>query len=281
MNQGAQLFSPVGDFARLSDGRCHYRIDGLSTGRPLLLIHGATMSSSQFDRVVPYLVEARFRTIRLDLYGHGYSDHPIVTHDYDLFGRQVSELLDLLDLRHDIDLLGYSLGAAICARLVRASPLRFGSVIMAAPLLDFFASQPSTKLLLVPGIGELLMGGYIVPMLVRRRTRRYRGIEGGRFVHLFKSELRRPGFGRSLLSLVRSGALGDQREAYGRLRGLENRFLLLRGSDDTIFTRSQLEIIKTVAPQAECREIKGTSHSMLLTHPQEVATEMLRFLRFG
>jgi hypothetical protein len=71
------------------------------------LIHGATMPSWQFDRVVPYLAEAGFRTIRLDLYGHGYSDRPTISHDYDLFGRQVSELLERLDLPHEIDLLDY------------------------------------------------------------------------------------------------------------------------------------------------------------------------------
>jgi pimeloyl-ACP methyl ester carboxylesterase len=267
------------DFAQLSEGRCHYRVGGPSAGRPLLLIHGATMSSWQFDRVVPHLAEAGFRTIRLDLYGHGYSDRPTISHDYDLFGRQVSELLELLDLRHEIDLLGYSLGAAIGARLVQASPRQFGSVIMAAPLLDFFANQPTARLLRLPVIGELLMGGYVVPMLVRRRTRRYRGIDGGRFVQLFKDQLQLPGFGRSLLSLVRSGALGDQREAYAGLRGLENRMLLLRGSEDAIFTRSQMRIIKTLAPCTECREIDGTSHSMLLTHPQKVAFEVLEFLK--
>ena len=239
------------------------------------------MASWEFDRVVPHLVEAGFRTIRLDLYGHGYSDRPAMNHDYDLFGRQVWELLELLDLRHEIDLLGYSLGAAIGARLVQASPRRFGSIIMAAPLLDFFANQPSTKLLLLPGLGELLMAGYVVPMLVRRRTRLYRGIADGRFVQLFKDQLRLPGFGRSLLSLVRSGALGDQREAYAGLRRLENRLLLLRGSEDPIFTRSQMEIIKTLAPRTECREIDRTSHSMLLTHPHEVAAEVLGFLKLG
>src|SRR5262249_38932915 len=160
-----------------------------------------------------------------------------------------------LDLPNEIDLFGYSLGAAIGARLVQASPRRFGSVILAAPLLDFFANQPSARLLLLPVVGELLMDGYVVPMLVRRRTRHYRDIEDGRFVRLFKNQLQLPGFGRSLLSLVRSGALADQRQAYAGLHGLENRMLLLRGSEDPIFTPSQMEIIKRLAPGAQCREI--------------------------
>jgi pimeloyl-ACP methyl ester carboxylesterase len=276
----ARLLHPDSyDFARLSDGRCHYRIDGPSAGRPLLLIHGATMSSWQFDRVVPHMTEAGFRTIRLDLYGHGYSDRPSVTHDYDLFGRQVSELVELLDLPHEIDLLGYSLGAAIGARLVQASPRRFGSVIIAAPLLDFFANQPSARVLHLPIIGELVMDAYVVPMLVRRRARRYRDIEAGRFVRRLQDQLQLPGFGRSLLSLVRSGALGDQREAYAGLRALENRILLLRGREDPIFTPSQMKIIKMLAPSVECREIDGASHSMLLTHPHQVASEVLGFLK--
>lgn len=73
------LREQVATYARLSDGRCHYRIDASSTGRPLLLIHGATMGCWQFDRVVPHLAAAGLRAIRLDLYGHGYSDRPIIS----------------------------------------------------------------------------------------------------------------------------------------------------------------------------------------------------------
>jgi pimeloyl-ACP methyl ester carboxylesterase len=56
-------------FLRLSDGRCHYSIEGPTDGKPLLLIHGATVPAWEFDRIVPYLTANGFRCLRPDLFG--------------------------------------------------------------------------------------------------------------------------------------------------------------------------------------------------------------------
>ncbi|MGD8978245.1 MAG: alpha/beta fold hydrolase, partial [Gammaproteobacteria bacterium] len=171
----------------LSDGVCHYRIDGPDDGPVLLLIHGATVPAWEFDRIVPYLTAAGLRCVRPDLFGHGFSDRPPLAHEYELFVRQLSELLDRLELNGPVALLGHSLGAAVAARLLAAQPARFAAAVLAAPLVDFTVQNPMARLLNVPLLGELLMPAYVVPMLVRRRTRRYRAIEDGRFVGKFHS----------------------------------------------------------------------------------------------
>ena len=269
----------VHKFANLTDGRCHYRIDGPAAGKPLLLIHGATVPGWQFDRIAPCLNRAGWRTIRLDLFGHGYSDRPHIVHDYPLFTRQVRELLDLLSPDGKVDLLGHSLGSAIAARLVLADPERFGSLVMTAPLVNFLANDRAAGLLRVPILGELLIESYVVPMLVRRRTRRYRNIDGGRFVDMFRDQLRIPGFGRSLLSLMRSTALGDQRECYRSLCKLSNPVLVLRGSDDQIMTAAQMEDLVALLPHASFHEIHQASHAVMLTHPEPMADLVVEFLR--
>ena len=265
-------------FAQLSDGRCHYRIDGPSGGCPLLLIHGATVPGWQFALLVPYLTAAGWRTIRLDLFGHGYSDRPLIDHDYALFTRQIFELLELLDLHRDIYLLGHSLGSVVAARLMLAAPQKFNALIMAAPILNFFANEKAARLLRVPVLGECLIDSYVMPMLTRRRTRRYRAIDNGQFVGRFHEQLKVPGFSRALLSLLRSDALTDQRESYIGINRLENPVLLLRGSDDTVVTASQMRVVNELVPRAESYTIDGTSHAMLLTDPKTVAPYVIQFL---
>ena len=62
-NQSVEL-PESDDFVKLSDGLCHYRIDGASDAAvTLLLIHGATVAAWEFDRIEPYLTEAGFRTV--------------------------------------------------------------------------------------------------------------------------------------------------------------------------------------------------------------------------
>lgn len=264
-------------FARLSDGQCHYRVDGPEEGPVVLLVHGATVPEWEFDRLRPYLVEAGFRTISLDLFGHGYSDRPRLRYHPELFVRQAAELLDVLGVDRPIRIIGHSLGSAIAARLAVTQPHRVSALVLVAPLVDFTANLPGITVLRIPVLGEVLARAYVVPMLVRRRTRRYREIEDGRFVVRFRNQLVKPGFDRALLGLVRHGALGDQRPAYRALPATGHPVLLIWGEDDAILPPSQREVLMTLLPNARRRVIAGTAHSMLLTHPERVAPEVLEF----
>lgn len=266
-------------FVELAHGLCHYRVDGPADGPALLLVHGATVPAWEFDRLVPHLVKAGFRAVRADLYGHGYSDRPRTVYDQALFVAQLTELLDRLDIAGPVHVIGHSLGAAIAARLTVANPGRIGAVVLAAPMLDFLGNAPAAGLLRWPLVGEALVRGSVVPMLVRRRTRRYRDIEDGRYVVKFRNQLRKPGFGRALLALIRSGALGDQSDAYRALNEHPHPLLMLRGEEDVILTAAQAARILELAPRIRFRVLAGTAHAMMLSHPRQVAAEVLAFLR--
>lgn len=265
-------------FIQLSDGRCHYRIDGPESGSPILLIHGATVPLWEFDRIVTLLTEAGFRTIRLDLFGHGYSERPDKPHTFDFFTKQVFEFLNFLNLNQKIYLLGHSMGAVVAAKLILQKPEKFNSLIMVAPVLNFFANQSSAKFLRVPLLGEWLVKHYVIKMLIRRRTKRYCNIEGGRFVKLFHEQINAPNFGRSLLYLMRGDTLTDQSKLYHELNKLDKAILVLRGSQDIIITAKQIERIKMLMPGAKFAQIENTAHAMILSDPERVAPYMISFL---
>ena len=265
-------------FVQLRYGRCHYRFEGPEEGPLLLLLHGATVPAWEFDRIVPFFIRAGFRTLQVDLFGHGYSARPHVPHDYDLFTEQVLNLLDVLAVRETVHVLGHSLGAVVAGRVAISAPERFGALMLVAPMLDYLANDQSTRWLMIPWLGEILMPSLVVPMLVRRRTRRYRPIEDGRFVHFYRAQVRLSGFGRSLLSLMRSGALGNQRDCYEALNEIQNPLLLVRGTEDVILPAQQMGIIKQLVPRATVQEISNTGHALLLTDPEVVAPHLVHFL---
>ena len=187
------------------------------------MLHGATVPGWEFDRLVPYLHKTGFQTICPDLYGHGYSARPKKTLDHDFFVQQVLEFIAGLPVRKPLHILGHSLGAAIATRVTLALPDDIDNVVLLAPLLNFLAVNKSAKALAIPLLGEVLMPTYVMPALVRRRTERYQTIGDGRFVEKFKDQLRVPGFGGALLSMIRSGALGDQSHIYESLAATEQR----------------------------------------------------------
>ena len=263
--------------AELSGGETRYRIDGPADGEPCLLLHGATVPAWEFDRLVPLLAEAGFRCVRFDLYGHGASARPRVDDVHDLFVNQAAELLDALEIAEPVNVLGHSLGAAIGARLAIARPDRVRRLLLAAPLVDFRRDRAMLRALSVPLFGELLVESLVLPLLVRRRTRRYREIEDGRFALKFREQLAKPGFGRALLSLVRSGSLDDQLAVYERLGRTATPVRVLRGGDDVIVSAAQTEELLARVPGADLDEIPGAAHAFHLTDPERVARAVLAF----
>lgn len=266
-------------FIQLTHGRCHYRIEGPADGPLLLMLHGATVPAWELDRIVPFLNRAGYRTLQLDLFGHGYSARPRVPHDYDLFTEQVLSLLDALAVQETVHVLGHSLGAVVAGRLAIHKPERFGALMLVAPMLDYLANDQGARWLTIPWLGEILMPSVVVPMLVRRRTRRYRPIEDGRFALWFREQVRIPGFGRSLLSLIRTGTLGDQRSCYEALNKIPNPLLMVRGTEDVILSAQQMRMLQQLVPRANVQEISNTAHALLLTDPALVAPYLVNFLR--
>jgi pimeloyl-ACP methyl ester carboxylesterase len=111
----------------------HYEVEG--SGQPVVLLHGLASNIEQNWRrpgVINALVNAGFRTVALDVRGHGRSDKPYESGAYD-GTRMGDDVIALMDhLRIDVaDLAGYSMGGAIAASLLARRPERLRRVIIA------------------------------------------------------------------------------------------------------------------------------------------------------
>ena len=164
------------------------------------------------------------------------------------------------------------------SKLFLAAPARFDRAVLGAPLINYLENVPAGRLLRWPVLGEALVYGYVLPMLKRRRARRYGPIEDGRFVGKFRHQLAVPGFGRALLSMFRSGALGNQLAAYRALQLLPQPLRVLRGEEDTICSAAQIERLRACLPRAHYASLATTGHAMMLSDPEHVATRLLPFL---
>ena len=266
-------------FADLAVGQTHYQFEGPENGPLLLLIHGATVPCWEFDRLVPFLVNAGFRIIRADLMGHGYSDRPDVRYDVNLFREQLVELLIHLRVTETVHIVGHSMGAAIGASLINRYPERFGKLVLAAPLVNFLEDRPAFKLFQVSWLAKHLIKWLAMPILKLRRKKRYGPIDGGRFVAKFQSQFLLPGFEKTLLSLFRDGILSDQTARYNRLNDQGHDYLILRGELDELVTEEQIFYLASLLQHAEVTDIAGTAHAFMLTDPHLVAPEIIKFFK--
>lgn len=108
---------------------------GAGPGEPLLLLHGFTGSAATWAPLQERLA-ARWRTIALDLIGHGQSDAPDDPARFTLewATADLRALLDVLDVERAA-LLGYSLGGRLALHFALAAPERVSRLLLesAAP----------------------------------------------------------------------------------------------------------------------------------------------------
>jgi len=98
---------------------------------PLLLLHGIWDTWRIFARVGAAL--AAERTVHaVDLRGHGDSDKPETDYGHEDYAADVRGVLDALGVTR-VDLLGFSLGALVAARLAADTPERVARLLLEDP----------------------------------------------------------------------------------------------------------------------------------------------------
>lgn len=121
----------VRDVALRDGGVLHLVETG--AGRPVLLLHGANLSLEVWDYQLRDLAPA-FRPVAADMRGHGGSVAGAEGVTIGAMARDVVELLGLAGL-DDVVLVGHSMGAMVCLRLLGERPDLFGTKVAALVLL--------------------------------------------------------------------------------------------------------------------------------------------------
>jgi len=85
------------------------------TGQPVVLIHGYPLDGHSWEKQSAALLDAGYRVITYDRRGFGQSSQPTTGYDYDTFARDLSVVLDTLDL-NDVVLVGFSMGTGEVGR---------------------------------------------------------------------------------------------------------------------------------------------------------------------
>lgn len=92
-----------------SNTKIYYKDEG--EGQPVIFVHGVMMSSAFFHKQVPYF-SGKYRTITLDLRGHGSSSKVEYGHTVAQYARDLKQFIEKLDLK-DVILVGWSMGAFV------------------------------------------------------------------------------------------------------------------------------------------------------------------------
>ena len=268
-----------GTFLQLPAGRTWYELAGPANGKPVVFVNGYSIPHYLWDHNFAALAEAGFRVLRFDHFGRGWSDRPDVTNDDDLFDRQIVDLLDALNIRGKVCLVGSSMGGIVAANFADRHPERVERLVLIDPAGMMPRPRLPKSLLLMPIIGELVM------RLTSDDTLAANMADDLLYPHLspeyvgnYKPQMKIPGFKRAILSTYRCGLLFDRRAVYERLGRTGLPILLVWGDHDNVIPLNVGREILKLLPKARWRVIEETGHVPHYEVPGVVNPMLIDFL---
>lgn len=278
LNEKARASAP-GQFVELPDGYVHYEIAGTSNSQTVVLIPGFSVPYDIWDPTFKALVNANFRVLRYDLYGRGYSDRPNMNYNYDLFDRQLLNLLGVLGISDRIDLVGLSLGGAISVVFTDRHPEFVRKLCLIDPAGLPWKQSFTARLTQAPLLGEWLMGLLGGKVLVSNLKdyfydeRSFQKLESA-----FQKQMQFVGFKKALLSTLRSGATTGAKEAYEQVGNRNDPVLLIWGRQDQVVPFEISNKVRDLMPNIEFYVIDDAKHIPHYERPEEVNAIIIDFL---
>ena len=265
-----------GTYVELTDGVTHYELTGPATGRVVVLVHGGTVPMWIWEKQVEVLVGAGYRVLTYDQFGRGFSDRPNVAYDRALYLRQLIELADKLALPEKFDLIGVSFGGAIAVSFAANHSDRVRTLTLISPLVSDFKVPTIFR---IPVIGEFAARTVGIDMIVRRLVVLLDGVaDSARYEKLFVEQTTYTGFQRSLLSMLRTDALGDYSDEYQAVGGQNRKTLLIWGTADAEISRDMIDKARAYIPQLRLEAVEGAGHGIMLQKPEVVNDLILELL---
>lgn len=268
-----------GTFLQLSAGRTWYELAGPANGKPVVFVNGYSIPHYLWDHNFAALAEAGFRVLRFDHYGRGWSDRPDFAYDDDLFDKQIVDLLDALNIRGKVCLVGSSMGGIVAANFADRHPERVERLVLIDPAGMMPKPRLPKSLLLIPLIGDLVM------RLTSDDTLAANMADDLLYPHLspeyvenYKPQMTIPGFKRAILSTYRCGILFDRRAVYERLGRANLPILLVWGGHDIVIPLNVGREVFKLLPKARWRVIEETGHVPHYEMPGVVNPLLIDFL---
>ncbi|MDQ1295989.1 MAG: 3-oxoadipate enol-lactonase [Actinomycetota bacterium] len=107
----------------------HVWTAGAAPAPAVVFIHGAGTDHHMFDRQIPAVLAAGFRTVRWDVGGHGLSKPMPRSFTIPDAAADLATVLDQLDVQQ-VHLVGQSMGGNIAQEFVRTSPGRVSGMVV-------------------------------------------------------------------------------------------------------------------------------------------------------
>lgn len=246
----------------------YYEIHG--QGDPLLLLHGLGSSSRDWEFQIPEF-SSHFKTIAVDLRGHGRSSKPAGPYSMEMFAADTAGFLRSLDLS-SAHILGVSLGGMVAFQLALDYPDLIRSLIIVNSVPELIAHNLNDRI------------SYWQRLVITRLfgMEKMGKVLAGRFFTKPEQEGIREIFIRRWAENHKPSYLASLKAVYGwsvldRLEEIQAATLVI-GAEGDYFSNEEKEVYTRLMLNAKLVIVEGANHALPAEKPSEFNEIVKKFL---
>nr|WP_294945003.1 alpha/beta hydrolase [uncultured Mucilaginibacter sp.] len=260
-----------GSYEELSGGVTHYELDGPDSGKVVILVHGFSVPYYIWNGTYEYLTEHGFRVLRYDEFGRGYSDRPDTVYNKDLYMDQLKDLIQKLELKRPVSLVGVSFGGAVVTDFANTYPDMVNKVVLIDPVYEFGKPDFSPY---ITTFKELI--GAEKRALSQMQDFKYPD-KHPTWVDQYTPQMEYKGFRHALVSTQYNYDF-NPRESYAALNAKNKPVMLIWGREDKSVPFSFSNSVNAVL-KSEFLPVDDAAHLPFLEQPDIVNPALVTFLK--
>lgn len=259
-------------------GRTRYQVFGNENDPAVVLVHSFNGFIESWNPNIEPLVKAGYRVVVYDLWGRGLSDRPRVNLDLEVFRKQLSAMLDHLNIKK-AHLVGSSFGCVIASDFALHYPDIVQKLVLIGPAGWPPEEDKGSQLFGIPVVGDLVFhyfGESILKSIVDQYFYNKEGHDWA--IKAWEQYASYPGFTRSALSTLRYSPVGDYTDGWQQLGALNKPTLFIWGKLDVSFPFANTEKVATLIPHAAIVGVEEAAHWVNIEKALQVNEAMISFL---
>jgi pimeloyl-ACP methyl ester carboxylesterase len=259
-------------------GRLSYSREGDENAPAVILVHGFSTPKFVWNQVKPELVDAGFQVITFDHLGRGFSDRPQVPYDSNLYRQELLDVIQGLELKTPVSLVGYSMGGANVIDFAAQYPDQVRQLVLIAPA-GYMGNSSSLSTLVKPALGDYIATVFGKEYAVKSiREEVNSGAAPAEMLPLFEQQASYQGYTNALLSTLRHYPMGAMSERYQIVGKTNIPVHAIWGTADQVVPYCGLAEMAEDVPQLTSTTLDDGNHNITYARADEVTNAILSAL---
>jgi non-heme chloroperoxidase len=254
------------------------------TGKPVVFSHGWPLDADAWESQMVFLATHGYRCIAHDRRGHGRSGQPWNGNDMDTYADDLSELMELLDLK-DATLIGHSTGGGEVSRYIgRHGTSRVAKVVLMGSVTPLMLKTQTN-----PGGLPMAVFNEIRANVAADRSQFFKNLsesfyganrKGSKATQGMRDAFWFQGMMGSLQSELECIKAFSETDFTSDLKKIDLPTLIIHGDDDQIVPiEGSAKLAVKLIKEAKLTIYPGGPHGLSDTHKEKLNADLLAFIK--